>query len=100
MCFGLCPLANVLITIRRFMPPGTEHFIVTLDDSLCFGGHFYCVDTMISSVKSMMQQHCLICVSNTEQEKNLVLILQMTCVLFHDLEKYGHRKVFEFAPRF
>ena len=77
------------LTATRFMAPGIEHFVITIEDSLCIGGNFYCKQTMRQSVTTMMQEHALVNVSNTEHDKHLVLLVQMTFCLYADLTTYG-----------
>jgi hypothetical protein len=37
------------------MQPCTPHAIVTLDHSICYGGHFYCTQTMTATVYGILQ---------------------------------------------
>lgn len=41
----------------RYLRPGTPHFVITLEDSMAVGGHFYSMPSMKSTLRAMMLEH-------------------------------------------
>lgn len=60
------------------MPPGTPHLVVTLESSICHGGHFYTLSgfrkTFIAVINSQLQSTF---VTNTHYDAATVMLLRM-----------------------
>jgi hypothetical protein len=57
------------------MRPGTRHHVVTVEDCLAIGGHFYNRDTFDRTAIGILQQHFLGVVLNNTEHSNATLIL-------------------------
>ncbi|KAL5522155.1 hypothetical protein ACEPAF_7597 [Sanghuangporus sanghuang] len=59
------------------MPPGTVHAVLTLQDSLALGGHFYNFGTMESTAISLIREHYFgQYLTNTEHPKAPLLLMK------------------------
>ena len=62
VCRGLvvsawAELIDSWLKLRRFMQPATPHFVITIEDALAIGGHFYSSPTMELSVRGLLLEH-------------------------------------------
>jgi len=60
------------------MRPGTPHFVVTLEDCLAVGGHFFSMCTMQRTLRSLLAEHYLGNVlTNTMLETAPLILLKL-----------------------
>lgn len=57
------------------MQPGVPHFVITLDNSICYGGHFYGTTTMQLTLQSLIHTFVLdkFLTNTTHQPSRLLL---------------------------
>ena len=60
------------------MHPNTEHLVVSLEDSLAVGGHFYCIDHMVKTLHALIMEHMTPVATNSSHPKSLIMVLQWT----------------------
>lgn len=59
------------------MPPCTPHAVLTLEDSVALGGHFYCNLTMDRTLDAIVQEHFFgDFVTNTEHTRAPLLLMK------------------------
>jgi hypothetical protein len=60
------------------MQPGTRHFVVTVEDCLAVGGHFYNADNYDRTAANIIYQHFLgRSISNTEHSDATFLLMKL-----------------------
>ena len=74
--------------LHRFMQAGTPHFVITLEDSMAVGGHFYNMPTMGKTLRAMVTEHFFgDTVTNTAHPMSpigLMKLLDSLLVIFDD----------------
>jgi hypothetical protein len=71
------------------MRPGTRHFVVTVEDCLAVGGHFYNKETIDRTAISIVYQHYLgVSITNTEHSDAVFILMK----LVHRYNKLHHQE--------
>ena len=79
--FGLKDLFFFYLCVR-LMRPATTHLVATYRESIVFGGHFYCLNSVRDTLRGMILEHYLgRDVTNTEHVKAAVLLMKSVCSL-------------------
>ena len=58
------------------MHPNTDHLVVSLEDSLACGAHFYCLDLMVKSLHQLIAQHMHGDTTNADHFQSTLLVVQ------------------------
>lgn len=79
--------------IRRFMQPGTPHFVISLDNCLAVGGHFLCPSTMDRTLSALTIEHFVgTLVTNTNHASCGIVFIRMlsyVCDVMRREKLYG-----------
>lgn len=74
------------------MRPGTPHFVVTVEDCLALGGHFYNKETFSSTLSSIALEHYMgLALTNTDHP-TAPLVLFKLLSLYQTILKPSKRK--------
>jgi hypothetical protein len=77
------------IFFSSYMQPGARHYVVTLDDCLAVGGHFYNRDNFDRTAVNIVYQHFLgVSISNTEHSDAVFVLMK----LVHQYHKLYQQK--------
>ena len=84
----LCFLTVILITIfmSRIMRPNTPHAVLTIEHSICYGGHFYVMSCMTDTLFGMT--HAFVAdsyITNTHHTKSRLLLRRMVIFVYQGL---------------
>lgn len=60
------------------MPPGTIHYVVTLEDSLCVGGHYFTDKTFTKTLYACVYEHFVgKAITNTEHSEAHIVLFKL-----------------------
>lgn len=70
------------VVLRSFMQPGTVHFVISTEDCLAIGGHFYSPGTLDRTLMCMVfERYTAPNITNTAHTKCGALFMRMLCYL-------------------
>lgn len=73
------------------MKPGVEHYVVTLQDSIVRGGHFYAYETLVETFHSKVEEaFCGQTITNTEHLDSDALLFRLVERAHSQLSKGIH----------
>lgn len=77
--------------LLRFMRPGTPHFVVTTEDCLAVGGHFYCRSTYSATLDALACIHFLGNVLTNTSHDTAPVILFKSMEYWHSYVQSGEQ---------
>lgn len=73
------------------MRPGTIHFVVTVEDSLCFGNHFFNRETFGATLEAVVHEHFFgRTITNTTHAESFVILFKTFDYFQHAKSKMSH----------
>ena len=77
--------------LHSYMPPGTAHFVATVEHCLCVGGHYYSPLTMAKTLLSLVDEACVgSLITNTHHADMLLLLFKFTSFAYLCLSQGHH----------
>ncbi len=60
------------------MRPGTPHFVVTVEDCMAIGGHFYSKENFLATLQAIALEHCMgVSITNTEHPTAPLILFKL-----------------------
>ena len=80
-------LLNILLTISlSYMRPNTPHFVFGMENTICYGGHFYCTSTMQQTLSGVIHSFMLDkFLTNTSHQASRQLLRRILMFYLHGL---------------
>ena len=81
-----CPI----LTCDSFMRPSTPHYVLTVEDSITYGRHFYCASTISNSVYGII--HCFVLgfgVMNVQHDNTRTLMRRIMAMWYKHFVVHG-----------